>query len=159
LAGGALLDLGIYPVSFASFVQGTPDRIQATGTLASTGVDGQVSAVLGSDAGLQSVVNTTLFAKTPTTATVSGTQARIEIAGDFYMPQPITVIDRDGGRRSWDANTVHGHEGLAYEAAELARVVSEGRPESDLLPVAETVAIMGTLDELRRQVGAELPGD
>ncbi|WP_205843907.1 Gfo/Idh/MocA family protein [Nakamurella deserti] len=159
LAGGALLDLGIYPVSFASFVQGTPDRIQATGTLASTGVDGQVSAVLSSDSGLQAVVNTTLFAKTPTTASISGTRARIEIAGDFYMPQPVTLIDRDGDRRTWDGNTVHGHEGLAYEAAELARVVADGRTGSDLLPVAETLAIMGTLDELRRQVGAALPGD
>lgn len=159
LAGGALLDLGVYPVSFASFVQGTPDSIQATGTLARTGVDGQVSAVLGSDSGLQSVVNTTLFAKTPTTATISGTRARIEIPGDFYMPQPVTVIDRDGERRTWDGNTVLRHEGLAYEAAEFARVVRDGRTESELLPVAETVAIMGTLDELRRQVGAVLPGD
>ncbi len=159
LAGGALLDLGIYPVSFASFVQGTPDRITATGTLASTGVDGQVSAVLGTDGGLQAVVNTTLFAKTPTTATISGTTARIEIPGDFYMPQPVTLIDRDGERRTWEGVAVRGHEGLAYEAAELARVVSEGRTESDLLPMDETLSIMGTLDELRRQVGAVLPGD
>ncbi|MEO5833790.1 MAG: Gfo/Idh/MocA family oxidoreductase [Nakamurella sp.] len=160
LAGGALLDLGIYPISFASFVQGAPTGITASGTLASTGVDGQVSAVLDSTSGLQAVVNTTLFAKTPTVAAISGTGARIEIAGDFYNPQPITLIDRDGhGRRRWDANTIFGHEGLAYEAAELARIVTDGRTESDLLPVAESVAIMGTLDELRRQVGAVLPGD
>lgn len=159
LAGGALLDLGIYPISFASFVQGTPTSIQGSGTLASTGVDGQVSAVLGGPAGLQAVVNTTLFAKTPTTAAISGTGARIEIPGDFYSPQPVTLIDRDGDRRTWDGNTIVGHEGLAFEAAELARVIREGRPESDLLPVAESVAIMGTLDELRRQVGAVLPGD
>lgn len=159
LAGGALLDLGIYPISFASFVQGNPTSIAASGTLASTGVDGQVSAVLGSASGLQAVVHTTLFAKTPTVAAISGTFARIEIAGDFYAPQPVTLIDRDGDRRTWDANPILGHEGLAYEAAELARVVTDGRPGSDLLPVAESVAIMGTLDELRRQVGAVLPGD
>ncbi len=159
LAGGALLDLGVYPVSFASFVQGTPTSVQASGTLASTGVDGQVSAVLGSSSGLQAVVNTTLFAKTPTVAAIAGTDARIEIPGDFYIPQPVTLIDRDGDRRVWDDNRILQHEGLAYEAAELARVVRDGRRESDLLPVAESVAIMGTLDELRRQVGAVLPGD
>ena len=159
LAGGALLDLGIYPISFASFVQGPPTAVQATGTLAATGVDGQVSAVLTNAAGLHALVNTTLFAKSPTVASITGTQARIEIPGDFYMPQPITLIDRDGERRVWDANPVPRHEGLAYEAAELARVVSEGRPGSDLLPAAETLAILETIDEIRRQVGAALPGD
>jgi predicted dehydrogenase len=159
LAGGAMLDLGIYPVSFASFVQGTPTGISATGTLAPTGVDGQISAILTNDAGLHAQINTTLFAKSPTTASITGTHARIEIPGDFYMPQPITLIDRDGERRVWDANPVPRHEGLCYEAAELARVISDGRRESDLLPAAETLAIVRTMDELRRQVGALLPGD
>ena len=159
LAGGALLDLGIYPISFASFVQGTPDAVHAVGTLAATGVDGQVSAILRSADGLMSSVHTTLFAKTQTTAAICGTRARIEIAGDFYNPQPVTLIDRDGDRRVWDANPLHGHQGMAYEAAEMARVVSDGRTESDLLPTAETVAIMNTLDTIRHQVGAVLPGD
>jgi predicted dehydrogenase len=159
LAGGALLDLGIYPVSFAAFVQGTPTSVQASGTLTRTGVDGQVSAVLGSASGLQAVVTTTLFAKTPTTAAISGTRARIEIPGDFYSAQPVTLIHRDGERLTWDDNPLLGHQGLAFEAAELARVVGEGRSGSELLPLAETVAIMGTMDELRRQVGAVLPGD
>lgn len=159
LAGGAMLDLGIYPVSFASFVQGPPTTITATGTLASTGVDGQVSAILTNDTGLHAQVNTTLFAKSPTTASITGTRARIEIPGDFYLPQPITLIDREGDRRVWDANPVQRHQGLCFEAAELARVITDGRPESDLLPAAETLAIVGTMDELRRQVGAVLPGD
>ena len=160
LAGGALLDLGIYPISFASFVQGAPTSIRATGTLAPTGVDGQVAAVLSTDDGLQSVVHTTLFAKTPTVAAISGTLARIEIPGDFYMPQPVVLIEQSGERRVvWDDNQVLRHRGIAYELAELARVITEQRTESDLLPRSETVAILRTVDEIRRQIGAVLPGD
>jgi predicted dehydrogenase len=159
LAGGALLDLGVYPVSFASFVLGAPARIQATGTLAATGVDGQVSALFDYGSGAQALVNTTLFAKTPTTAAVSGTDLRIEIPGDFYMPQPVHLLDRDGNRRSWDANPLLRHEGFAFEIAEFARVVADGRSHSELLPPGETVAILATIDALRAQVGARLPGD
>jgi predicted dehydrogenase len=159
LAGGALLDLGIYPISFASFVQGEPSAVSAVGVKAETGVDGQVSIVLSSGSQTQALLNTTLFAKTATTATIAGTRARIEIPGDFYGPQPITVIDTAGDRRVWDGNTILGHQGLAYEAAEVARLVTAGRTESDLLPPAETVSIMRTIDEVRRQIGVVLPGD
>lgn len=158
LAGGAILDLGVYPISFASFAQGAPTSVTATGVLAGTGVDGQVSITLGRGDSL-AVLHTTLFANTPTTAAICGTLARIEIPGPFYGPQPVTLVGRDGERRVWDANTLHGHQGLAYEAEEMARVVSDGRLESDLLPLAETLTIMQTMDEIRRQVGAVLPGD
>ena len=159
LGGGALLDLGIYPISFASFVQGTPTAITAIGSTAKTGVDGQTSAVLQSDNGLQALIHTTLFAKTPTTASISGAAARIEIPGDFYMPQPIHLLDRRGERRTWDANPIPRHEGFAYEIAEFARIVTEGRLEAELLPGSETIAILQTIDEIRRQVGVTLPGD
>ena len=78
LAGGALLDLGVYPISFASFVLGTPDAIVAVGHRTVTGVDAQVSAVLRYS-GAHALVNTTLLARTPTTATISGVSGRIEI--------------------------------------------------------------------------------
>ncbi len=159
LAGGALLDLGVYPISFASFVQGAPTTMAAIGTLATTGVDGQVSAVLRNSTGVHALINTTLFAKSPTTASITGSRARIELAGDFYNPQPVVVIDRSGERREWDDNRIRGHEALAYQAAEFARVVRAGRRESPLMPHTETLSVMQTMDEIRRQVGARLPGD
>jgi predicted dehydrogenase len=158
LAGGALLDLGIYPVSYASFVLGTPSAIVSTGRKTFTGVDGQISAVLQS-AGAQALVDTTLFAKTPTTATISGSAARIELAGDFYSPGPVRLISKDGDVVTWDANPIPGHEGLCYQAVDAARRISEGALESTLLPLSETLSIMGTLDELRRQVGVSYPGE
>ena len=86
LGGGALLDLGIYPVSFASMVLGTPNRIAAVIDPAFTGVDAQTSMVFGYESGAQALLTCTLRAKSPTRAAIVGTEARIEIDGDFYAP-------------------------------------------------------------------------
>lgn len=151
LAGGALLDLGIYPISFASMVLGTPSTITARGVKAFTGVDGQVSIVFEGPA--HAVLNTTLFAATPTTASVTGSVARVEISGPFYAPATLTCIHRDGTRLSVDGGAITGHGGLAYEAAHVAQLVADGRTESPLLALEETVQIMTTIDEVRRQIG------
>ncbi len=159
LAGGALLDLGIYPVSFASFAMGTPESVSAVGTLTDTRVDAQVSIVLKTGAA-EAVLNTTLLAETPTTASISGSAARVELSGPFYAPGTLTLKAVRGGPslvRGPDA--IAGHHGLCYQAAELARCVAAGMTTSPLLPSSETLAIMGTLDEIRRQVGVVYPGE
>ncbi|MDX6208250.1 MAG: hypothetical protein QOE24_641, partial [Frankiales bacterium] len=158
LAGGALLDLGVYPVSYASFVLGAPTTVVSAGRKTFTGVDGQVSAVLQAGSG-QALLDTTMFAKTPTTATISGSEARIELAGDFYTPGPVRLISRDGKVLTWDANPIPGHEGLCYQAVDAARRIAEGAKESTLLPLSETLSVMETLDELRRQLGVSYPGE
>ncbi len=161
-AGGAMLDLGVYPVSFAHFALGTPGAALATGTKAFTGVDRQISAVLTGFAGhpmAHGIITTTLAALTPTSAFIAGDDARLEIPGPFYGPQVVTVRRRDGEAATSDEPSIKEHEGLCYQAAHLATLVSEGRRESDLLPLDETLAVMATMDELRRQVGVALPGE
>ena len=96
LGGGALLDLGIYPVSFASMILGTPDRIAAVVDPAFTGVDAQTSMLFGYESGAQAVLTCTLRAKSPTRAAIVGTEARIEIDGDFYAPATVTLLPREG---------------------------------------------------------------
>lgn len=161
-AGGAMLDLGVYPVSFAHFALGTPGAAVATGTKAFTGVDRQISAVL---TGFErhpmahGIVTTTLAALTPTLAFIAGDEARLEVPGPFYGPQPVTLRRRDGERATSEPGPIAGHEGLCYQAAHLAGLISEGRLESDILPLDETLAVMATMDELRRQVGVSLPGE
>lgn len=157
LAGGALLDLGVYPLSFAFFALGRPGRLSARGTLAPTGVDSKISIIaedfaVHTDA--HALLGTTMAARTPTTASISGDAARVELPGDFYMPQPITLIDRNGTRLTSDAPQIKGHGGLCHEAAHFAQLVSDGGIESPLLPLDETVAIMEAMDEIRGQVGA-----
>ena len=158
LAGGALLDLGVYPISFAAFVLGQPDSVLATGTLTGTGVDAQVSLVL-STGHAQAGLNTTLLAKTPTTASICGTRARIELSGPFYATGVLTLIDNDGHRLTRPADPIAGHEGLCYEAAHLATLIAEGATDSPMLPLADSVAVLRTIDEARRQLGVRFPGE
>ena len=157
LGGGALLDLGVYPVSFASMLLGPPSRVTAVSTPAFTGVDAQTSMVLEHDGGAQAVLSCTLEAVTPTTAVVVGTEARVELEGSFYAPTAMTVVRRDGSRErlSW---TVEGR-GMHHEAAEVARCLAAGLTESPLMPLDETVAVMATMDEVRRQIGLTYPSE
>ncbi|WP_411115450.1 Gfo/Idh/MocA family protein [Streptomyces sp. 029-5] len=158
LAGGALLDLGIYPVAFASMVLGPFASVTAVGTKAFTGVDGQTSIVVTSGAGAHGVLNTTLFARTPTTASISGTLARLEIDGHFYGPAAVRLIGRNHELiDSFVPAQLDG--GLCYEAAEAARCIAAGRLESDLMPLDETLRIMRVLDGIRGDLGVAFPGE
>ena len=153
LAGGALLDLGVYPVSYASFVLGTPSRVTARGTLAATGVDRQVSAVFEYASGATALVTTTMAARTPTTASISGREARLELDGDFYMPGTVRLVTHDGRVVESARPAIEGHAGLCFEAAHLAHLVADGATESPLLPLDETLAVMATMDEMRSHLG------
>ncbi|MFC5664233.1 Gfo/Idh/MocA family protein [Kitasatospora misakiensis] len=158
LAGGALLDLGIYPVSFASMVLGEFTSVTAVGTKTFTGVDGQASIVVTGESGAHGVLNTSLFAVTPTTASISGTQGRLEIDGMFFTPNRVRLIGRDN--ETIDTFTPTPRDGgLCYQAAEAARCISEGRLESDLMPLSETLYLMRVLDGVRRDLGVVFPGE
>ena len=123
---------------------GTPSKMVTMIDLAPTGVDQQVSMIFGYEGGAQAYLNTTSSAKTPTTATISGTKARIEIDGDFYAPYAFTLIARTGESRRFEFSTQG--RGLHYEAGEVARCVRNGLLESPLMPLGETVSIMRTME-------------
>jgi predicted dehydrogenase len=146
LGGGAMLDLGVYPVSFASMLLGTPDRITALVDAAFTGVDAQASMLFGYASGAQAVLTCTSSARTATRACVSGTKARVEIDGDFYAPTSFTLIARTGERERFEFSSKG--RGLHYQAQEVARCLSEGVTESPLMPLDESVAIMDTMDHV-----------
>lgn len=152
LGGGALLDLGIYPVSFAWMVLGAPSRVTAVSDPAFTGVDGQTSMVLQYPSGAHAVLTTAAISASPTRAAVVGTEARVEIDRMFFVPSSFTVVHRDGRVLKRYENTYQGN-GLREQAAEVARCVAAGMTESPGLPLDESVAIMRTLDEIRRQIG------
>jgi predicted dehydrogenase len=156
LAGGALLDLGVYVVSWASFALGVPAGIIATGTLASTGVDEQVALLLTSARGGQALLSTGLRAGTPSLATIAGSDARIEMDSPFWGPSGLRLYGADGGLAAhWgDPYGRPYRYGMSYEAAALARYVGEGRIESPLHSLDEAVSTLATIDEARRQLGA-----
>jgi predicted dehydrogenase len=149
LGGGALLDLGIYPVSFASMVLGAPDRIASFVQRAFTGVDGQTSMIFSYSGGAHALLTCTLRADSPTRAAIVGTEARVEIDGDFYAPSSFMLVPRAGEPTRFTA-PVEGR-GLWHEADEVTRCLREGLPESPVMPLDETVSIMRTMDAVRQR--------
>jgi predicted dehydrogenase len=153
LGGGALLDLGIYPVSFASMILGAPDRIVSMIDPAFTGVDAQTSMVLGHASGAQAVLTCTLRARSSTRAAIVGTEARIEIDGDFYAPAAVSLIPREGSVTR--IASVHEGRGLFHQADEVARRLAAGELESPLMSLDETISIMVTMDAVQAQAAHE----
>ncbi|HEY1223182.1 MAG TPA: Gfo/Idh/MocA family oxidoreductase [Acidimicrobiales bacterium] len=144
LGGGALLDLGIYPVSFASMILGTPSRILSMVDPAFTGVDGQTSMLFGYENGAHAVLTCTSLARSPTRASITGEKARIEIEGSFYAATGFDLINRSGATQRFDFPRLG--RGLHYEVQEVARCVRSGLLESPFMPLAETISIMETMD-------------
>jgi len=164
LGGGALLDLGIYPFSFASMVLGPPETVRAHATEAFTGVDQTTSAVLGYSGGAHAVLLCTSAAATPMRAWVAGSLGRIEIDRPWYQATSFTLTRADGGTERYESpadvvvDTPLGQaKGMRFEAAEVARCLRLGLLESPLLPLDETVSILGALDEVRDQIGLAYP--
>jgi len=161
LAGGALLDLGVYPVSFADLVLGAPSAVTASGTLTDLGVDATTTITVTGSGGAHGVLSCTMSAVTPVTAVVAGTLARLELSGAFYGPGSTIrlvgpdneVIDERPGGLTEDVR------GFSYEAAEFARCLLAGETESPLMPHSTTLRVMETMDAVRRQVGVVYPGE
>ena len=164
LGGGALLDLGIYPISFVHDLLGAPETVQATGRLISTGADAEVATIMTHAGGAISTTLSSSRAAGPNTAVVLGTLARIEIDQTWYAPTTFRVIAADGTvLEEFDGRTTAegrgGGRGMQYQALAAERHVADGSFDSDLLPIAESVAIMSLLDEIRAQIGVRYPGE
>ncbi len=155
--GGALLEFGVDPVSFAHDFLGVPERVDAVGALTDEGVDGQVSIVLSYPDGAQATLSTTLWTTTPRTAAISGTDGRIEVTGPFFTSDATYAVHPLTGRPFAFSATYP--RGMRYEIAEAARCITEGRLESERLPHQVTLDVMATLDEIRRQIGVVYPGE
>lgn len=158
LGGGALLDLGIYPVSFAWDILGAPTSVAAISSPTATGVDRQTAIMLGYADGQQALLHTALDTAGPTTASVIGTKGWVKLDSDFYSPTTFTVFATDGSVvEEFDGSVKN--RGMQFEALEVERLIGAGLIAGEILPPAETVAIMGTLDEIRRQIGLVYPGE
>jgi predicted dehydrogenase len=153
LAGGAMLDLGIYPVTFARFLAGDPVEAKVSGTLGETGIDATVGGVVTYSSGALGVFHTSLDMMTSLGASVYGTLGRIDVGAPFWNPTTFTV------RRHGEEPTVVeiAHQGLAHEAAHAMERIRGGHLESDVVPLATTVSTMELLDDIRAQLGVVYP--
>ena len=153
LAGGPLLDLGTYPVSFATWVLGPPVNVLAAGQPHPAGVNGQASAILSDNAGNQAVLHTTILSNTPTTGVIAGSAGTLTIPGPFYQPGGFAVTPFTGASPLRYSEPPTAHDALHFEAAEVARCIAEGRTESPLRTLADSVVTLRVIDDIRRQLG------
>ncbi|WP_108249498.1 Gfo/Idh/MocA family protein [Planctomonas deserti] len=153
LGGGALLDLGVYPVSFAHLVLGAPERVTARGYATATGVDGQSALVLESGSA-QALLHTTLFAAPPATAVIAGGTGTITVHPRFWEPAELTVARHGHELAHWkDESGLIGRGALGRSAVAAAIAIGEGRTEEPLHTLDDAIAVLGTIDEARRQLG------
>ncbi|HEY8534013.1 MAG TPA: Gfo/Idh/MocA family oxidoreductase [Micromonospora sp.] len=150
LGGGALLDLGIYPVSLAHLLLGAPDEIRAWATL-SGGVDENTGVLFGYASGAIAALTCGIVGETPTTATITGTRGRIELPAPFFCPSQV-ILHRHGAEPETFALARQGW-GYQFEAIEVQRCLAAGLRESPLVPHAATLEVMGLLDAIRAQIG------
>ena len=152
LGGGVLRDIGIYPVWFARFVLGDPLSIAVEGSWIETGVDAQVAAILRTADGAQAIVSATMFADTPTVATISGTRARAEVRSPFLMPDGFDFVT-EHSRDTWtDRSGLRLRDGLCWQAAAVADHIANGLTESPVHSLDDSIAIMGILDSMREAI-------
>ncbi|ACQ78920.1 oxidoreductase domain protein [Beutenbergia cavernae DSM 12333] len=156
LAGGAVLDLAVYPISFVHMLLGVPDEVLAVGSLSDLGVDEGETVLLRYGARTVAVAEATMLGAMPNTATITGTAGRVEIPRTFYVPNRVVVTPLDGEPR-----VVHGEAvgGFQFQAAEAARRIAAGELESPTLTWAATLEVMEIMDEVRRQLGVVYPGE
>ena len=158
LGGGALLDLGIYPLTFASELFGRPETILATATFKPTGADAQVATTFRYPGGQIAQTLSASDTAGPNTATILGTAGRIDIDRVWYAPTTIRVRDSANAMIETFSAPITGR-GMQFQAIEAEKLIRAGKISSDILPVEEMVAIMETLDAVREQIGLRYPGE
>ncbi|MPV37570.1 Gfo/Idh/MocA family protein [Georgenia subflava] len=162
LAGGALLDLGVYPVSFVHSLLGAPAGVHAAGVLTDRGVDAHEAITLtytGEHERVVAVCTANMWARSASSASVVGTAGRIDVAGAFFVPNSFVVTPYDGERWMWPRPGDVDGGGFQHQAAEVARCVAAGELQSETMPWQATIEVMETMDEVRRQLGVAYPGE
>lgn len=156
LGGGAILDLGIYPLSIGRFLLGEAVAVKALGTLTDQGVDATVGGVMLHESGAITTFSTSLDAISDLSARIVGTEGSISVDAPFWFPSTFTVRRHDGT----DPEIVEvPNRGLAHEAEHAMERIRTGAIESDIQTWAASLANMELMDEIRRQLGVVFPGE
>jgi predicted dehydrogenase len=157
LGGGALLDLGIYPVSLAWMLFGAPEQVLSAADLGSTGVDEQSAYILRFPQGQLAVLSTATRTAIPIDPVISGTEGQIVLRRPWNAPSSIMLLRP--GQPEYTFGPAHVGNGYNYQVHEVHHCLRAGRTESAIMPLDETVAIMRTLDQLRAPWGLRYAAD
>ncbi|MBD2870254.1 Gfo/Idh/MocA family protein [Paenibacillus arenilitoris] len=157
LGGGALLDAGIYPVSFASMIfGGQPSKIMSSARIGETGVDEQFSLLFEYEGGRAAALNGAVQLGMVSDAYIYGTKGHIHVPNFLFGKSASLHVAQEEPVKFEDDRQSKGY---AFEAEEAMACLREGRLESSVMPLRETLDIMATLDEIRRQWGLRYPAD
>ncbi|MFC1421020.1 Gfo/Idh/MocA family protein [Streptacidiphilus cavernicola] len=160
LGGGALLDLGVYPVSFAHLLLGSPDTVTAWASLTPEGVDANTGMLLGYDSGALATLSCGITSATPGRAFVGGSAGRIEVPPLFLRPDSFTLYRGTGDDVEPEVFRIpYTGIGFVHEAEEAMRCLREGLVESPLMRWQDTVEVMEVLDTVRARIGVRYPGE
>lgn len=155
LAGGALLDVGIYPLALSSMLFGRPQKICSAAYLGETGVDEQAAIVLSFDNGRLATIYTAVQTETPQEATIMGTKGMIRIHHPWWSGSKLTLIRR-GKDDQFIELPLHTN-GFVYEIQAVNHALRQGRLETGLMPLDESLSIAETMDTIRAQWGLKYP--
>ena len=155
LAGGALLDLGVYCVSFASMLLGTPSGVAAAAHIGTTGVDERTAVSLRYPGGAVAALTCSLTTRSPHLASVVGSDGYVTVGPRFWRSDRLTV-HRGAAAPDRRSFPVAGN-GFNYEAEHFMELIRAGATDSPLMPLAESIAISETLDAARRAIGVRYP--
>ena len=159
LGAGALLDMGIYPLTFARLMLGPFAEALAVGDLADSGIDVDVAIAARHRDGAVSALTTSMTSTSPRSATIATDEGLLEVPGDFHHPSYAVWTPAGGEPRRLEAPTEVYGTGLGNEAAHVQDCLAEGLTESPLVPRAQTLELLGVMDDLRRQVGVTYTAD
>ncbi len=157
LGGGALLDLGVYVVSWAQMLLGDPDTVTATGSRFPTGVDAEAALLLGYADGRSATLTTSLRNALPGQARVFGTAGWIDVLPRFHHPQTIVLHRADADPEEITVPQLGA--GYAHELIEVTECLRAGRAESAVMPLADTLAVQDVLEQAAGQLGVTFAED
>jgi predicted dehydrogenase len=158
LGGGALLDLGVYPISFAHRVFGKPQKISTTAELSDLGIDLAVGTIFEYQRNAMALCHSSIRVNGPLTAAIMGTVGRIELRRPFFEHSEFTVYNQ-AGEATYSYNGKIEGRGMQFQGLEVERCIRAGLTESPIMRVSETVEIMEVMDEIRAQAGIVYPGE
>jgi predicted dehydrogenase len=151
LGGGALLDLGVYPINLAHLIMGAPAAVHAWAHLTPEGVDENTGVLLGWQPGAVGALTCSINGESRNAASITGTDGRIDLPPGFFVPRSF-VLNRPGRDPETFEFPFEGN-GYQFEAAEVQRCIQAGELESPLMSHATTLEIMGLLDTIRADIG------
>ena len=159
LAGGALLDLSVYTLNFASMVWGDDIKsIKASCVMTDTGVDGQDNIMLEYQDGRMASLFTTIYTLTNRMGHIAGTEGFIEVE-NINNPQEIRIYapDRNDPRLIDRIKVPEQITGYEYEVMACMKAIEEKKIECPEMPHSETIQIMCQMDKIRQQFGIKYP--